>query len=304
MVTAVAAERRWSLGLLAGMVLLGTVRLLRWGALQYADVPLAFFFLATVWLLSCHDERRTARAGLASTGILALAGLMLGLAAWTKNEGLLFSAAVLVVRGTLLTAQLGWRQSLRESLLVLAGAVPLLLVVLLFKSQARATNDLVAGLGLTATTGRLLDPARHLTICRAFIGGGFQVAHIFAAIIPLCVLLLGRRNPTTADRLSFGFVVGVLGLMLGAYFTAYLTTPYELNWHLSTSVDRLLVQLWPLSVLAIFRQLRAPEDVWPPAAREASFLTYPVRNSVRAVGTLTRSASEGVRCIVLACASG
>ena len=44
-------RRRRNYPLLAGMVLLGTVRLLRWGALQYADVPLAFFFLATVWLL-------------------------------------------------------------------------------------------------------------------------------------------------------------------------------------------------------------------------------------------------------------
>ena len=272
-VAAISAERRWSLGLLAGMVLLGTVRLLRWGALQYADVPLAFFFLATVVLLGRHDEQRSARGGQASAGLLSLAGLMIGLAAWTKNEGLVFAAAVSVVRTTLVALELGWKQSLREGFHILAGALPLLLVLLLFKSQVSGTNDLIASQEFAETTARLLDPARHLDIWRAFISGGFQVAHVFAAVIPLCFLLLGRRSPTTADRCQLWFVVAVLGLLLAAYDIAYLTTPYELKWHLSTSVDRLLVQLWPTTLLAIFRQLRTPEEVWPIAERETGFST-------------------------------
>ena len=274
--TAIAAERRWSLGLLAGMVLLGTVRMLRWGALQYADVPLAFFFLATVWLIGCHDEQRLARGGRAAGGPLVLAGLMMGLAAWTKNEGLVFAATVLVVHPILRGLQLGWKQSLRDGLFMLAGASPLLLVLLLFKAQVGATNDLVGSLGLAETTGRLLDPARHLAIGRAFVAGGFQVAHVFTAIVPLCFLLLGSRRQTSADRHHHRFAAVVLGLMLAAYYLAYLTTPYELSWHLSTSVDRLLVQLWPTAVLMIFRQLRAPEEVWPVAPRAMAFSTSSV----------------------------
>jgi hypothetical protein len=278
-VTAIGTERRWSLGLLAGMVLLGTVRLLRWGALQYADVPLAFFFLATFWVLLQHDEQISARGGRYSAGLLSLAGLMIGLAAWTKNEGLVFALVVLVTRAALRALQTGWKQSLQECRSTLAGALPLLLILLLFKSQVSATNDLVASLGLAETMRRVLDPARHLAIGRAFLAGGLQVVHAFAVIVPLCFLLLGRRTPTTADRTISWFVLVVLGLMLAAYDLAYLTTPYELKWHLSTSVDRLLVQLWPIAVLAVFRQLRAPEEVWPTVDCGVGLLTCPVPNA-------------------------
>ena len=44
-------------GLLAGLVLLGTPFLILHGASQYADVPLSFFFVATVVLLFLHAQR-------------------------------------------------------------------------------------------------------------------------------------------------------------------------------------------------------------------------------------------------------
>ncbi len=285
LVAAIGTERRWSLSLLGGMVLLGTVRLLRWGALQYADVPLAFYFLAALWLLVHHDEQRSARRAQPSAGLLFLAGLMIGLAAWTKNEGLLFALAVLITRPAIRALQIGWKQSFQEVRLILAGALPVLLVLLLFKSQVTVTNDLLASQVLAETTGRLLDPVRHLTILKAFVAAGFQVAHAFAVIVPLCFVLLGRASaiPTrsaasersqsvrslwigvriagTAGGLhAAAFVSVVLGTMLAAYYVAYLTTPYELRWHLSTSIDRLLLQLWPAAVLTIFRLIRSPEE--------------------------------------------
>src|SRR5579872_1136024 len=290
-VTATANCRRWSLGLLAGMVLLGTVRLLRWGALQYADVPLAFFFLATICLLGIHEQQRSARDGQASTGLLTLAGLMTGLAAWTKNEGFVFAAVVSFVRPTYIAVQLGWKQSLREGLCLLAGALPVLFVWLLFKSQVSGVNDLASSQGFAETTGRLVDPVRHLTIWRALFSAGFQVGHVFMAVIPLCFWLLGRRIPTMVERHNLRLSFVILGLMLLAYDIAYLTTPYDLKWHLSTSVDRLLVQLWPTAVLVIFSQLRAPEEVWPIPESGAGLLTLHPANSrdLAAKGSVTVS---------------
>lgn len=75
-----------SQGLLAGMVLLGTKAFVTLGAAEYADVPLAFFILASVLLLGLDDA-----AEQSSPGLLLLAGLCAGLAAWTKNEGILLS---------------------------------------------------------------------------------------------------------------------------------------------------------------------------------------------------------------------
>ncbi len=87
MVASVAERRGATLGLLAGMVLLTTPLYLEQGAMQTADVPLAFFFLATTVLLAFYE--RTGRLQ-----PLFLAGVTAGLASWAKNEGLLLVVAV------------------------------------------------------------------------------------------------------------------------------------------------------------------------------------------------------------------
>ena len=80
----VSRLRSRSQGLLAGLVLIGLVSFLQRGTLQYADVPLAFFILSAVLLLVLYDASERPQRGL-----LVLSGLAAGLAAWTKNEGLL-----------------------------------------------------------------------------------------------------------------------------------------------------------------------------------------------------------------------
>jgi hypothetical protein len=44
----------------------------------------------------------------------------------------------------------------------------------------------------------------------------------------------------------------VAGLMLGSFYLVYVLTPFDITWHVSTSIDRLLVQVWPLLVLTAF----------------------------------------------------
>ena len=70
------------------LILLNTPLFVITGASQTADVPLAFFILATAILVYLYAARQ-------EPGLLVLAGLTSGLAAWTKNEGQLF----LVVTG-------------------------------------------------------------------------------------------------------------------------------------------------------------------------------------------------------------
>ena len=78
---------------LATIVLASTPFFTGYAASQYADGPLAFFYLATLVLLCLADREREG-----GHGLLALAGLACGMAAWTKNEGLLFMACVLLAR--------------------------------------------------------------------------------------------------------------------------------------------------------------------------------------------------------------
>ncbi len=42
-----------------------------------------------------------------------------------------------------------------------------------------------------------------------------------------------------------------LFLMLASYLAAYLVTPLDLNWHIATSMDRLIVQIWPAMLLTL-----------------------------------------------------
>ena len=46
-------------------------------------------------------------------------------------------------------------------------------------------------------------------------------------------------------------VVALVAGMHLSYFAVYLLTPYDLGWHLTQSLERLLVQLWPLSLLSV-----------------------------------------------------
>jgi hypothetical protein len=47
--------------------------------------------------------------------------------------------------------------------------------------------------------------------------------------------------------------------MLAGYFGIYAITANDLNWQLQTSLGRLLVQVWPLALLAGFVILREPQ---------------------------------------------
>jgi hypothetical protein len=80
-----------SQGAIAGLLLAGTPYFLKHGASQYADVPFGFYLLACLALLNLADELPEQRIGL-----FGLAGLNAGLAAWTKQEGLLLAGSVLV----------------------------------------------------------------------------------------------------------------------------------------------------------------------------------------------------------------
>jgi hypothetical protein len=56
-------------------------------------------------------------------------------------------------------------------------------------------------------------------------------------------------------------VVIVGGLMLAGYYAVYLLSPQDLAWHLDSSLVRLLLQVWPLALLAWALVVPCPEGV-------------------------------------------
>src|ERR1019366_8764917 len=78
------------IALVGGLVLLGTPFFVTFASNEHADIPLGFFMLATLVLIALGGRASEA------WGLPALAGLTAGLAAWTKNEGLLFAVVIVV----------------------------------------------------------------------------------------------------------------------------------------------------------------------------------------------------------------
>lgn len=258
--------RSFKQGALAALVLSGATIFAMKGAIHYADIPLALFFLAAIIARS-----------LASAGpeldrrALALAGLLAGMAAWTKNEGQPF---FLILGATAVAGPLWrrrWSDALRSGLAYgLGGAAPVLVLVL-FKLTLAPDNDLTSAQGLEETLKRLLDPQRYATIA-GYLGEqaasfGFwelgrrkePLAIPLMAIIAGASLLLGLRREERRVSLA-GWAS--LSLLMATYLIVYLLTPFGIRTHMGTSFDRLVLQLLPSLLFVLFLSLRTPEELW------------------------------------------
>jgi hypothetical protein len=248
-------------GYLAGLVLMGSPYFLDMGAYQFADIPLAFFFLATLVAFFLHDrfcDRRGAP--------LMLAGLAAALAAWTKNEGLLFLFIVLAARFAWVMRTTGGREALRQIAWFAAGAAPVLFVLAVFKWHLAPPSDIFAGRGLQPMIEKLTDWPRYGQVLTAYlrtaltftqgivdIREGFRFNPLVAGVVSLGVyLLLAGTQIHKQDRSALLMSVTVLLLMLAGYFGVYLITPHDLRWHLLTSLNRLFIQLWPAAIFLCF----------------------------------------------------
>jgi 4-amino-4-deoxy-L-arabinose transferase-like glycosyltransferase len=245
-------------GLLAGLCLLGTPFLIEHGASQYADVPVAFFYVATIALLFRNAEASSSR------GFLMLSGAAAGLAAWTKNEGLLFAVSFVALY-LLITAIRNWKTiGVREMPAVLMGLAPILAIVIVHKAYMGQMNDLVVGQNIDATTHRVLDVSRYAHVIKQMALGIFSFGK-WNHLLPLPLLLFiysilaGMDIPDENKRRPL-ILAALLTFVMGmAFFSIYIVTPWDLSWHLETSLNRLLLQLLPLAILVYFGIIRARE---------------------------------------------
>lgn len=240
-------------GWLAGIVLLCSPEYVFNIGWQGADIPFGCYTLATAVAFVIHDASNQ-RAGSISDGpgvqsrlLPMTAGAAVGLAAWTKNEGLVLVVAVVIVRG--LTARGRPRaEVMREWTSFALGLVPAALTLLYFKLALAPPNDLIAGQG-SSTFDRITDLNRHEEILRGIgrdvwkFGAGPLLGLVAYAII---VRFTPKRVPGTATPLA------LLAIMVASYYAAYLVTPHDVKWHVESSLPRLLSQLWPLALFAFF----------------------------------------------------
>jgi hypothetical protein len=255
---ALATWRSLSHGLLAGLVLLSTPFFILHGTSLYADVPLGFFFLATMVCLAMEGRHSSS-----NRRFWVLAGLAAGLAMWTKNEGTLFTLAV--GAGLLFSGRSEGRPAWQSRLPAFGvGLLPLLLLVIGFKIAFAPQNDLLSTLGLERTLARLTTPDRYLIVLREYTNhitsfgknGLGPVVWVLLAYF----LALGVSRPEISRPWVRAGTIALILLLIGQ-FMVFVSMADELPRLLDSSLDRLLLQLWPSALFLFFMVVRTPEEV-------------------------------------------
>jgi hypothetical protein len=264
--------------MMGAIALLSTPFFTEQGTAQYADVPLSFFFLSAVVLLCLFDVKPAATPALGRSGQLVLAGLAAGLAAWTKNEGLLFLVAIVAARLVILIraartardATPGDTRQTKNALWaglvpLLAALVPGLLLVAYYKHSIGIPGDLFSD--PATALPKLLDPARYWAIIAGYGKGLFRFGRwlwVPGTLLMLGLSIASGRDARFTRQPGFRTSLLALALTLAGYFAVFLITPYDIHWHLRFSLVRLFLQLWPSAVFLVFLSLRgAPARLKP-----------------------------------------
>ena len=259
LVSSLATLRGLTSAALAGIALASTPFFIEQGASQYADIPLSFFFLASIALLHLYQERYAKIAEGRALGLLALGGVAVGFAAWTKNEGLLFLFAFLVSQ--IVSAARRRRppaagdlrhNSVRELTMLLLAIAPFLLLLAWFKHSVAPAGDLFSS--PETMIHKVLSPARYWAILQWYAKEFFRFG---GWVVPATVLLVALSFLIPSSRIrrqesSFRSSIVTLALTLAGYFAVYVITPNDLYWHLRFSLSRLFLQLWPSTIFLFF----------------------------------------------------
>jgi hypothetical protein len=256
-VGALASTKSAGQATLGLIIFWGTPAVVNEGARELADLPLAYFFLATGILIYLYVLYR-------KPGLLVLAGLTAGLAAWMKNEGSVFVIATAAALAIAFLRQKPWRTLLWYML----GLVIPMAFVLYFKFFLAPPSDVLSN-GPARSLAQIVDLSRHLEIIRFFwsqlltFGGWILLAQPIGIIAILLVYLIFVREPLAREREQMvTAAVAMLGIQMLGYYGVYLITPYDLTWHLSFSIERIFLQIFPLLAFVILSAARSPESIF------------------------------------------
>ena len=227
-------------GLLAGLIVICTPALAAEVPQQYADVPIAASF--TCALIFAMLDRPL------------WAGVFAGLAAWTKDEGILFAVVLLAA-----LALFRRRDVLRYAL----GLVPVGLLIAVFKTFLAPHVSSQFGAGML---GHFLEPERYALLAGSVLANTLTLgAGLYHPIYPIAAYAIAVRfRPAALKEKWLG--VAVVGATFIGYCAVLIGTPNDLKWQLSTATGRLLIQLWPLAVVSAMFWLGSVEE---PAAAPA-----------------------------------
>ena len=243
-----ASRRSLALGLLAWMVLLASEVFAAQSAAQYSDLLQGLGFLSALVLLEAADTSGGRR-------LLVAAGLAIGLSCWIKNEGSPFAFVALAVAA--------WRFRSRGILWLAVGALPGVLAVAVLKVFLVHGSESMFPSTLGEAVEKIAGPGRWWQAALGFGKAAFEAGSFWSHPVLLAlVLAIALRFVPALERRGRLWLWIPVGATAVAEYCVYLITTADLDWHISTSVSRLLAQLWPSLIWLFFMLLRAPEDAF------------------------------------------
>ncbi|MBI1912529.1 MAG: hypothetical protein HYS21_11085 [Deltaproteobacteria bacterium] len=202
----------------------------------YADLPLAIYFLgaASFFYLYMLEGRMP---------FLILATLFFAVGAWTKNEGLTFALLGAVAMLAFIISE---KKPLAKPLILITAVLILFIAPWsIYKAHYHYTSEYAGNLSLQVLASNF---SRLGTIFSSFL------KYMFAAIglynftwwLFFASLALNARSIFTKPMIFVNFL---LFAQIGIYIFVYMISPSDINWHIATSIDRLLLHMAPLAML-------------------------------------------------------
>ncbi len=213
---------------------------------QLADSPLAvnvLLVVASCWL------------GAARPRLLLLAGLAAGLAAWTKNEGLLVLPAL---AGALAPALIRSRaEAGRRLAWTGVGLLPGLAALATFWPRVGGySSGALATLTRDQALAFLATPGRHLAVATRYALEPLNLRAWGAA--PLCLLLaLAALGLSQTPRRRAALGAGAVVLLLqAAHYLLFVVIPGDHQWLMDSALHRLLLHGFPALLLSTWALAR------------------------------------------------
>jgi hypothetical protein len=230
------ADRRSGMLAAIALGLLPPLTLIPGAASGYADVPLAAAVAGAISFALIGIGEGKADAA-------ALGSALLGVAVWTKSEGLLFAVAIALSTLALKRGRvvLWWAPILT--------AVPWVVFQQIF-GQGGGDFHPVTGALLVGNVDRV--PTIALLVARELVRPGHWALIFPVFLYLLAVMVMRRWNATD------GFLAAIVVVPLTAYGLMYIFSAWpDMREHIGTSLSRVMVPLAPLTLMFIVRQLQA-----------------------------------------------
>jgi hypothetical protein len=123
-------------------------------------------------------------------------------------------------------------------------------------TAAEAPNEIVANMTFATVSATIGDSQRHFFILKGFgrhllFFGEWWLNPLVPMLLYAVIRTVMRRKMAPRPDVTglWAFPILLLSLMGSGYYVVYLFSPYGLDWHIVSSLPRLLVQVWPSILL-------------------------------------------------------